>query len=202
MDTYQQLFWYVWEEHMPKLGQSIIKCAMGPYRFQGDPQDVVQEVMLSAYQNWYSYDETASAFSTWVLWLTRQYLSNLYATKGVGMGPGLGNRAVPQYGLISLYQEAEDGSEPLTEIISGSLSLPEDIIIRNEEKERVQICIHELFLANRNTRKGQILEAMAALIDDGLKPSTRLIAEMVGCSHSTVSNELKEIRKWLVTTGS
>lgn len=197
MDAYQRLFWYVWREHMPKLEQSIIKCAVGPYRYQGDPHDVVQEVMLSAYQNWYNYDDAKSSFNTWVLWLTRQYLSNLYETLGVGTGPGRGNRPIPRYGLVSLTQEAEDGSEPLTETIPGSPS-PEDIVIRDEEKVQICTTVHELFMANRDTRKGQILEAMAALIDDGiLRPSTRLIAAMVGCSHSTVSTELKEIREWL-----
>ncbi len=190
---YQDLFWYVWEENMPELATSIIKCAMGPYRYRGDPQDVVQEVMLSAYGKWYEYDKEASAFSTWVLMLTKQYLSNLYSVMGVGRGPTLGNRPVPRYGLVSLY--TEDGGALPTPVNSPT---PEEIVMGNER--RVQICttVQELFLALRGTRKGQILEAMASCIDTEFKPTTRLIASMVGCSHSTVAKDLREIREWLI----
>ena len=180
--SYQNLFWYVWEENMPEVATSIIKCAIGKYRYVGDPQDVVQEVMLSAYQNWYAFDENGSNFKTWVLWLTKQYLHNLYDKRRLQ--------------TTSLFQQAEDGSEPLTETIAGSPS-PEDILIEQERLTQIWTTIHELFLAHRNTRKGQILEAMAALIDEGLKPSTRNIAGLVGCSHTTVATELEEIRQWL-----
>ena len=179
---------------MPELSTSIVKCAMGPYRYKGDPQDVVQEVMLSAYQRWYAYDAEASAFRTWVLMLTKQYLSNLYKVKGKTTGPGLGNRPVPRYRLISL-----DGTQ--LSIPTNSPS-PEEVIILEEERVQIRTTVHELFLANRNTRKGQILEAMAALIDEELKPSTRLIAKMVGCSHSTVAKEIQEIREWLTIESS
>lgn len=189
MNTYQDLFWYVWEENMPELAASIVKCAMGPYRYRGDPQDVVQEVMLTAHGKWYEYDKEASAFNTWVLWLTRQYLFNLYKVKSKTAGPGLGNRPIPQYSLVSL-----DGTQLS---IPTDSPTPEEVIILEEERVQIRTTVHELFLANRNTRKGQILEAMAALIDEGLKPTTRLIASMVGCSHSTIAKDLKEIRKWL-----
>ena len=189
MSTYQDLFWYVWEENMPELAASIAKCAMGPYRYRGDPQDVVQEVMLTAHGKWYEYDKEASAFNTWVLWLTRQYLFNLYKIKGKTTGPGLGNRPIPQYSLVSL-----DGTQ--LSIPTNSLT-PEEVIILEEERVQIRTTVHELFLANRDTRKGQILEAMAALIDEELKPTTRLIADMIGCSHSTVAKELMEIREWL-----
>ncbi len=187
MNTYQDLFWYVWEENMPGLATSITKCAVGPYRYRGDPQDVVHEVMLAAYGKWYEYDREASAFKTWVLMLTKQYLSNLYKVKGKTTGPGLGNRPVPQYKLVSL---------DFAFVSSGSPT-PEEVIINAEE--RVQTCttVQELFLAHRDTRKGQILEAMAALIDKEMKPTCRLIAKMVGCSHSTIATELKEVRAWL-----
>ena len=201
---YRDLFWHVWEENMPRLATSIAKCAMGPYRYKGDPQDVVQEVMLSAHEKWYEYDKEASAFSTWVLWLTRQYLSNLYTTKDVGSGPGRGNRAVPQYMLISLDAEPHPDPDPefintgtLMRFVSDDSPTPEEIIIANEDRVQIWTTVHELFLAHRNTRKGQILEAMAALIDQELKPTYRLIAKMVGCSHSTVAMELRRIREWL-----
>lgn len=205
--SYQDLFWHVWEENMPRLATSIVKYAMGPYRYRGDPQDVVQEVMLSAYLKWNDYDREASAFSTWVLMLTKQYLSSLYNTLGTGRGPGLGNRPIPRYKLISLDSGVQPqpefiSTEPLIEFVSDGKLTPEEVVITNEE--RVQICttMHELFLAHRETRKGRILEAMAALIDEDLKPSTRLIAEMVGCSHGTVATELKEIREWLSSASS
>lgn len=202
MDAYQNLFWYVWRDHMPGLEQSIIKCAIGRYRYRGDVQDVVQEVLLSAYEKWYSYDEDRAGFTTWVLELTKQYLANLYNTKGVGMGPGRGNRAVPEYTTVRLpaFVRLNNNGEsvPLSEVIPSNSPTPEEVIVADEEWVQICTTVHELFLANRNTRKGQILEAMAALIDDELKPTTRLIAKMVGCSHSTVASELKEIRKWLL----
>ena len=191
MNTYQDLFWYVWEENMPELATSIVKCAMGPYRYRGDPQDVVQEVMLSAYGKWYEYDKEASAFRTWVLMLTKQYLSNLYKTKGKITGPGLGNRPVPRYSLVSL-----EGTQLS---IPANSPTPEEVVIKEEDRVQIWTTVHELFLAHRETRKGQILEAMAALIDEELKPTYRLLAKMVGCSHSTVAKELEEIRKWLGT---
>lgn len=189
MNTYQDLFWYVWKENMPELATSIIKCAVGPYRYRGDPQDVVQEVMLAAYRKWYEYDKEASAFRTWVLMLTKQYLSNLYKTKSKTTGPGLGNRPVPRYSLVSL-----DGTQLS---IPTNSPTPEEIIIASEDRVQIRTTVHELFLAHRSTRKGQILEAMAALIDEELKPTYRLIAKMIGCSHSTVAKELEEIREWL-----
>lgn len=192
MNTYQDLFWCAWQANMPELATSIVKCAVGPYRYRGDPQDVVQEVMLSAYGNWYAYDAKASAFRTWVLMLTKQYLSNLYKTKGKTTGPGPGNRPIPRYGLVGLY--TEDGTALP---IPANSPTPEEAIIANEERVQIRTTVHELFLANRDTRKGQILEAMAALIDEELKPTTRLIASLVGCSHSTVAEDLKEIREWL-----
>lgn len=189
MNTYRDLFWHVWEENMPELATSIVKCAMGPYRYRGDPQDVVQEVMLAAYGKWYEYDKEASAFRTWVLWLTRQYLYNLYETKGRTTGPGPGNRPVPRYSLVSL-----EGTQLS---IPANSPTPEEVIVASEERIQIWTTVHELFLAHRDTRKGQILEAMAALIDEELKPTTRLIAGMVGCSHSTIAKELGEIREWL-----
>ena len=182
---------------MPELATSITKCAIGPYRYRGDPQDVVQEVMFSAYQKWRGYDESRSAFKTWVLELTKQYLANLYSTKGVGAGPGLGNRPVPNYGLVSLQQEAEDGSEPLAEVVSDEFTHPEIVIIERERQVQIWTTVHELYLAHRDTRKGQVLEAMAALLDAGLKPTLRNIAALVGCSHTQIAVELEEIRKWL-----
>lgn len=182
---------------MPELAMSITKCATGRYRYRGDPQDVVQEVMLAAYLRWRDYDEERAAFNTWVLGLTKQYLANLYNTKGTVRGPTLGNRPVPQYGLISLFQEAEDGTEPLGETVSDEFIHPEDTIIENEERVQIWATVHELYLAHRNTRKGQVLEVMAALLDEDIKPTLRNIAELVGCSHTQVAVELEGIRKWL-----
>lgn len=187
MDTHQDLFWYVWEENMPQVAQSIIKCAIGKYRYRGDPQDVVQEVMLSAYEKWYAYDKKRGGFRTWVLELTKQYLALLYKKRRLK--------------TISFDLEYELPSAHigfLAEILPSNLPTPEEVIL--EEERQVQICmtVDNLFLAHRNTRKGQILEAMAALVDDGRKASTRNIAALVGCSHATVAAELKEIRKWLL----
>lgn len=189
MNTYQDLFWHVWEENMPELATSIVKCAVGPYRYRGDPRDVVQEVMLLTYRDWYEYDKEASAFRTWVLMKTKRYLSNLYKTRGKTTGPGLGNRPVPRYSLVSL-----EGTQLS---IPANSPTPEEVIIASEEQVQIWTTMHELFLAHRNTRKGRILEAMAALIDEELKPTYRLIAKMIGCSHSTVATELGEIREWL-----
>ena len=191
--TYRDLFWWTWQENMPELATSIVKYAVGPFRYRGDPQDVVQEVMLSAYDKWYEYDKGASAFKTWVLWLTKQYLSDLYSNKGVGRGPGLGNRPVPQYNLVGLY--TEDGS---TLPIPANLPTPEEIFVENERCIQIWTTMQELFLALRGTRKGQILEAMASCIDTQFKPTTRLIADMIGCSHTTIAKDLKEIREWLL----
>ena len=182
---------------MPELATSITKCAMGPYRYRGDPQDVVQEVMLAAYLKWREYDERRAAFNTWVLGLTKQYLANLYDAKGVGRGPTLGQRAVPEYGVVSLFQEAEDGSEPLTETVGDEFMHPEIVIIERDHRVQIWTTVHELYLAHRNTRKGQVLEAMAALIDEGIKTTLRNIAAVVGCSHTQVATELEGIRKWL-----
>ena len=194
MNTYRDLFWYVWKENMPELAASIVKCAVGPYRYRGDPQDVVQDVMLSAYGKWYEYDKEASAFRTWVLMLTKQYLSNLYKTKGKTTGPGLGNRPVPRYNLVSL-----EGTQLS---IPTNSPTPEEVVIKEEDRVQIWTTVHELFLAHRETRKGQILEAMAALIDEELKPTYRLLAKMIGCSHSTVAKEMEEIREWLTTESS
>lgn len=186
MVTYQDLFWYVWNENQPKLATSIVRCAVGKYRYRGDPQDVVQEVMLSAYREWSSFDESRAAFSTWVLWLTKQYLANLYDKRRLQ--------------TVSLFLEAEDGTEPLTETIADEFIHPEDTIAENERQVQIWTTVQGLFLAHRDTRKGQILEAMAALIDSGTKPTLRNIAALVGCSHTWVAKELEGIRKWLKTS--
>ena len=184
--SYQDLFWCVWDENQPKLAMSIMRCATGVYRYRGDPQDVVQEVMLSAYREWNSFDEDRAAFNTWVLWLTKQYLANLYDKRRLQ--------------TISLSFRAEDGGEPLAETIADEFIHPEDTIAENERQVQIWTTVHELFLAHRNTRKGQVLEAMAALIDEDIEPTLRNIAALAGCSHTWVARELREIRKWLRQT--
>jgi RNA polymerase sigma factor (sigma-70 family) len=176
---YRDLFWYVWQENEPELSRSIIKLAF-IRRYQGDPQDVVQNVMLYAYSKWHEYDPSRS-FKTWILWLAKSHIGNLYQLRRLE--------------AVSIFQETEDGDE-LIEVIPVKGMTPEEVIIKKERRIQIWIAVSKL-----NPRQVAIVKTMLRLILENRKPTMRAVAERVGCSHTTVNGELVQIRQALQKTG-
>lgn len=191
-NTPQADFWGQWLAGKEDLEQSIIKLGVVK-RYQGDYGDLIHEVILLAYDRWRSFDPERASFKTWVLWLTRMGLSNIYRQNRLPV-PGArqqmyaGEQRCPGTG----GSVPVDAEEVLSVIAPGPT--PEEMVLDKLEAESAQATITSLLVLHRNTPKGQTLEAMAALIDAGIKLSLRNIAEVVGISHTTVATLLREIR--------
>jgi len=182
VNTLQDAFWVNWLIHLEDITSSIFKlCYVKRYR--GDPRDVVHETMMIAQERWPEYQRSKAGFKTWVIWITRAYLSNLYATDRLPMMQSL---------------DGEEDDTPLLEAIPGESP---DVELAMIASDRTQAILSYVMSLDMSGMKVVVLRAMAQLIEDGKKPSSRNIAELVGFSHTTVCKVVKEIRKDLEELG-
>lgn len=186
IETYQDVFWLNWLTEKDSIERSICAMCAAKY-YRGDPQDVVHDVMLIAYERWKEYRSELSAFKTWVLWLTRMRLTEIYRARL----PVLGAR-----------QNAVDGE--YIGAINASTLLPLDMVDETVSTgpQSVELTVigridHEVFweyVDGADGMKATVLRAMADLAESGGRLSTRSIAAIAGVSHTTVARVLLEVR--------
>ena len=197
VETSADAFWVNWLSDLEDIQKSIFAFCVVK-NFRGDPRDLLHDVMLIALDKWPEFQRTRASFKTWVLWIARARLFQLYRTERLPV-PGARQNAkdgkyigaVTGSTLLSLEQETEDGAL-LSETVPDDGIEIELAIIYKEEALIIGTYIKSL---GTKTVKGRVLRAMADLIDRGQKPSTRKIARLVGCSHTKVASVLGEIRK-------
>ena len=175
--TLQDAFWVNWLIHSEDIAGSCFSLCVVK-RYKGDPRDVLHEVMLIAHRRFPEFQRSRASFKTWVIWIARAYLKNLYATDKLPL-------------MKSLDDMGDDGCLAIETIPDRSAGV-EWTIIADDKTTALADYVAGL---DYGGIKVDVLRAMAQLIEDGEKLSTRKIAELVGFSHTTVSKVIKEIRR-------
>lgn len=191
VSTYGDVFWLTWLTNQADIENSIYAfCASKNY--VGDPRDLLHDVMIVARERWAEFTISRSRFKTWVLWIAKEHMSKVFRQRlpipGVVTRPKDGVYAGTLPSALSLDGNV-DGA-PLIESLGTGAPPAEDAMIDDERAATLRE-----YMRTAEGKKALVLRAMADLAETGMDlPSSRVIAELVPFSHTTVRKVLLEIK--------
>lgn len=194
VETHADAFWVNLLSNLEDIQGSVVAFCVAK-RFRGDPRDLMHDAILIAHDRWPEYLRSRADFKTWFIWIVRARLNQIYRTDRLPV-PGA-------------RQNAKDGEFVGAVTADTLLSLDDEIVPDDGVEVEWSIIYKEIALTFKTymqaihpeTLKGRTLRAMAELADRGERLSSRMIAELVGVSHTTIAHTIKEIRADLEELG-